>query len=284
MWKASYLLNATNNVLNNYEQMFVFIGVLSKCTLNIEKIEKFVEIYIYYFVWALERFLTSCNSRNMTLQFISIYLYIYYLKVTKSVFYNPWSYIYFSKRHLLTLLTLNVAVHSSGSKTLASLRYRRSELHSLRSHRLQNRDVISAIKRFGICAHHFRRRTQLGGRGKQHAIKVIDTGLRTSTCSYTRMDRRNLINVHSIPNSTKTLSGLRVGCFNAQSVQRSCDKRTEISNFTRDQQMDILFITETWLKPHGDEGRLHDLTPAGYIAKSLPRESWDCFIAVAYKL
>ena len=46
--------------------------------------------------------------------------------------------------------------------------------------------------------------------------------------------------------------------------------------------MDILFITETWLKPHDDEGRLHDLTPAGYIAKSFPRESRDGGIAVVY--
>ena len=142
--------------------------------------------------------------------------------------------------------------------------------------------MISAIKRFGICAHRFRRRTQRRGRRKQHAIKVIDTGLRTSTCSYTRMDRRNLINVHSISNSTKTLCGLRVGCFSAQPVQRSCDKGTEISTFICDQHIDIPFITETWLKPHGDEGRLHDLTPAGYMAKSFPRESRGGGIALVY--
>ena len=46
--------------------------------------------------------------------------------------------------------------------------------------------------------------------------------------------------------------------------------------------MDILFVTETWLKPHGDEGRLHDLTPVGYIAKSFLRESRDGGIAVVY--
>ena len=165
---------------------------------------------------------------------------------------------------------------------MASLRYTRSELLSLHSHRLKNRDVISAVKRLGIIAHSFSRRTQRGGRRKQHAIKVIDAGLRTSTCSYTRMDRRNLINVHCISNSTKTLSGLRVGCFNAQSVQRNCNKRTDISTFICDQHMDILFIAETWLKPHGDEGRLHDLTPAGYISKSFPRESRGGDIAVVY--
>ena len=142
--------------------------------------------------------------------------------------------------------------------------------------------MISAIKRFGICAYRLRRRTHRGGRRKQHAIKDIDTDLRTSTCSYTRMDRRNLINVHSISNSKKTLSGLRVGCFNAQSVQRNCDKRTENSTFICDQHMDILFITETWLRPHGDEGRLRDLTPAGYIARSFPRESRGGGIAVVH--
>ena len=46
--------------------------------------------------------------------------------------------------------------------------------------------------------------------------------------------------------------------------------------------MDILIITVTWLKPHGDEGRLHDLTPAGYIAKSFPQESRGGDITVAY--
>ena len=45
---------------------------------------------------------------------------------------------------------------------------------------------------------------------------------------------------------------------------------------------DILFLTETWLKPHGDESRLHDLTPAGYIAMSFPRESRGGGIAVVY--
>ena len=142
--------------------------------------------------------------------------------------------------------------------------------------------MISAIKRFDICSHGFRRRTHKGGRRKQHAIKAIDTDLRISTCSYARMYRHNLINVHSISNSTKTISGLRVGCFNAQSVQRNCERRTGFSNFISDHHMDILLITEAWLKPHVDEGRLHDLTPTGYIAKSYPRESRGCGIAVVY--
>ena len=52
------------------------------------------------------------------------------------------------------------------------------------------------------------------------------------------------------------------GSIPNNSMQLSCKKRTEISTFICDQHMDILFM-----KPHGDEGRLHDLTPVGYIAK-----------------
>ena len=112
--------------------------------------------------------------------------------------------------------------------------------------------VISAIKLFCICAQLFRRRTHRGGRRKQHVIKIVITGFQIFTCLYTRIDRCNLINVHSISNSTKTISSLCVGCLNVQSMLQNCKKRTEITTFICDQHMDILFITETWLKPHGD--------------------------------
>ena len=67
-----------------------------------------------------------------------------------------------------------------------------------------------------------------GGLRKQHAIKVIDIGLQISTCSHARMDQRNLISVHSISSSTKTISDLLVRCLNALSVQQNCEKITVI--------------------------------------------------------
>ena len=67
--------------------------------------------------------------------------------------------------------------------------------------------------------------------GRKRAIKVIDTGFRISPCPHTIMVRCNIICVHSISSSTKTISGLRVGCFNVQSVQLNCEKRTEMSTF-----------------------------------------------------
>ena len=56
--------------------------------------------------------------------------------------------------------------------------------------------------------------------------------------------------------------------------------KAEIATFICDQHVDILFIADTWLNPHGDKGRLHDLV--GYIAKSFSRESRGGGIAVVY--
>ena len=60
---------------------------------------------------------------------------------------------------------------------------------------------------------------------------------------------------------------LRICCFNAQSVGTS-EKRM---NFVVDEQIDILFITETCLRWQGDEAKCVDMTPPGYSIKSFPR-------------
>ena len=82
--------------------------------------------------------------------------------------------------------------------------------------------------------------------------------------------------------TTQKLSVVSLWDASMRNLCSETDKRTEISTFICDQHMDILFITETRIKPHGDEGRLHDLTPAGYIAKSFPRESRGGGISVVY--
>ena len=58
----------------------------------------------------------------------------------------------------------------------------------------------------------------------------------------------------------------------------------EITEFITDINLDQLFITETWLNLEGDEGKIVDLAPVGYTAKSFPRLS-RCGggIAVVYK-
>jgi hypothetical protein len=66
--------------------------------------------------------------------------------------------------------------------------------------------------------------------------------------------------------------GLKVATFNAQSVGANCsEKRTEISSFVLDHDLDLMFLVETWLKARGDEAVCADLAPSGYAVKSLPR-------------
>ena len=95
------------------------------------------------------------------------------------------------------------------------------------------------------------------------------------------MNLRNLISVNSIFSSTKTSVVSVWDASMCSLCNETVKKRTEILTFICNQHMDILFIAETWLKLHGNEGR-YDLTPAGYIAKSFPRESRGGGITVIY--
>ena len=50
-------------------------------------------------------------------------------------------------------------------------------------------------------------------------------------------------------------------------------KRCEISTFIKDNGVDLLFVTETWLSAQGDETKTVELTPSGFDVKSFPRQS-----------
>ena len=65
----------------------------------------------------------------------------------------------------------------------------------------------------------------------------------------------NLIRINPSQNG----KGLTVS-VNAQSVGPK-EKRTEIVELVKDECVDILFLTETWMKSHGDESKCVDLTP-----------------------
>ena len=63
--------------------------------------------------------------------------------------------------------------------------------------------------------------------------------------------------------------------FNAQSVKSNdmACKRCEISTSIKDNGVDLLFVTETWLSAQGDEAKTVKLAPSGFYVKSLPRQS-----------
>ena len=77
-------------------------------------------------------------------------------------------------------------------------------------------------------------------------------------------------------------NGFKIALFNAHSIQAK-DKRTAIVNFIEDENIDLMFITESWLKEKGDESKLKELTPKAYKIKSLPRGSRGGGILVIYR-
>lgn len=99
------------------------------------------------------------------------------------------------------------------------------------------------------------------------------------TSSKSSDNKRNLI---KIPLSRRQNQDVSFGVFNAHSVGPRL-RRAEISVFIVDQDLDFIFLTETWLKPAGDEHKVKDMTPPGYVARSFPRSSWGGGIAVIYK-
>ena len=65
---------------------------------------------------------------------------------------------------------------------------------------------------------------------------------------------------------------LLVCLFNARSVGTS--RRSDISTFIQDNNIDIMLLTETWLRPAGDEAKIADLAPTGYSVLSFARSAW----------
>ena len=50
-------------------------------------------------------------------------------------------------------------------------------------------------------------------------------------------------------------------------------KRCEISAFIKDNDVDLFFVTETWLSAQGDEAKTVELAPSEFDVKSFPRQS-----------
>ena len=73
--------------------------------------------------------------------------------------------------------------------------------------------------------------------------------------------RAILIRVPLLASASSSVSALRVALFNARSVGTP-EKRCEISSYINDIAIDSMFLTETWLRSHGDEAKIADLAPS----------------------
>ncbi|KAK7504048.1 hypothetical protein BaRGS_00004780 [Batillaria attramentaria] len=164
------------------------------------------------------------------------------------------------------------------------LSYSRRDLLSLNANQSDLAPgVISRLRELHIGYRLPRKRSCRGGRRKQRQIKVSVNNhpvsppdpLVASYCSDQCVasstqprERSSLITIDTNPKR----QFLTVCHFNAQSVagNRSA-KRGEIELFVRDESVDILLLTETWLCCQGDEAKCVDMTPPGYTLRSFPR-------------
>ena len=158
------------------------------------------------------------------------------------------------------------ALEAGGCKQpITSLKYSANDLLTLREqvyHRSQlNRLPSNVTETIKLLRVHKRRK-----RGKRYTHKRI-----SSNC-----DNRNLISINrdkfpSYPIPKK----LKYGLINARSVRqksRHTDKASEIAELIVDNSIDILCITETWIKDNNiDSQLLSELAPPGFKVYSQPR-------------
>ena len=90
------------------------------------------------------------------------------------------------------------------------------------------------------------------------------------------------ININNLSSQSTCKESFRIGLFNARSVGTD-EKWTEIKESVTDQAIDILFLTETWLRPSDDEIKCADLTSLDYIINSFAHNSKGGGIAMLAK-
>ena len=98
------------------------------------------------------------------------------------------------------------------------------------------------------------------------------------------VNKTNLTYVTLVKAGSHPTRNLKIASFNSQSLGPSCqEKRLAIYDFIIEQDIDMFFLQETWLKQRGDEGKLKELTPPGYSAKSYPRSYHGGGLAIVFR-
>ena len=116
--------------------------------------------------------------------------------------------------------------------------------------------------------------------------ELLSLRTKTSLLSHSTVDRLKDLNIgyhlqrrhrssRGVKKKKQNLHSFIVASFNAQSVKGidlAC-RRCEISTSIKDNGVDLLFVTETWLSDQGDEVKTVELAPSVFDVKSFPRQS-----------
>ncbi|KAK6181972.1 hypothetical protein SNE40_009747 [Patella caerulea] len=120
--------------------------------------------------------------------------------------------------------------------------YSREQLLDFNSPHLLTQDVFNRLNDLHISAHVKSRRGKRGGRRKQRPISVITDIFDINSFNQLKKGvvKSNLINVHPKPKPVE----IKIRLLNTQSVR---NKTTEISDNIIEDDIDLFFITESWL-------------------------------------
>ena len=194
--------------------------------------------------------------------------------------------------------------HLPAPCTLQRIKYTSQQLHAVKPSPLDP-SLIPRLRELRIGYHLSSRRSCRGGRRRHRKIPVIINQFNfisspvesepwTADIACTRdfelsprhVTKRNLSRISlftSDQNKNIAPRGfLRIATYNAQSLGPD-GKRTEVIEFIKDKDVDIIFIQETWLKPKGDEAKVASLALAGYSVKSWPRDSRGGGTAIVFR-
>lgn len=146
--------------------------------------------------------------------------------------------------------------------------------------------VLNMLRQFNICKPGSKK-TRRGKRGGKKIIKptlVIGLIVPLSNGSQIRVDKRTLRvnkNISRVNKRTLTYidtskcilqnsSLLKISYLNAQSARL---KGSLLNDFIVESDSDLVFLTETWFRPEGDEVLINELKPPGFEKPiSIPRQ------------
>ena len=73
-----------------------------------------------------------------------------------------------------------------------------------------------------------------------------------------------------IPLGFSSAKNTRPVCLCNDTFVSTSRRRSHVSAFIQDNNIDIMLLTETWLSPDGDDAKIAGLAPRGYLALSSP--------------
>ena len=200
----------------------------------------------------------------------------------------------------------NSELHNTEKKVLFAAcaapvpRYTRHDLLSLKTAAtpppsVLSPELIARLSHLGTASNVPRkpRRSRRGGKNERRKIKVIvgfllphSDDCQHDTTASPPSDRNDLTGsslstplrpphrqLLHIPRSSSSAENILLVCLlNARSVGPS-RRRSDISIFIQDNNIDIMLLTETRLPPAGDEAKIADLAPPEYSVLSFPRSA-----------